>query len=952
MSLLFLDNSIRNLNIFKLTSLCIFKYTISNIISDCSFITINNFEDFIEIDNIVANIDFNNINNAALVIDTKIINNYLAQKLTMIKSNINIKIYNMSILENQQTILTDIDSILFTTGNSHSPLLSDFYSNNIFFKQSIKNLYFYEKLITNTNTNTNTNTHCKNVLLIDKTVSNYAVFLNSANSNTYPIVFNYNTDPLELLNLLTENFTTIERIAIVSTNNSSESNPHKNYNMFINNSTYFTDDDLVPNCTNYSDNLKFIINLIDKFNIKTIDFLACETLKINNWRQYYDILSKYNVNIGASIDNTGNILYGGNWIMETTNIDIKNIYFTENIGLYHSTLVIEDCIWTFGPTMPLKISMQCYVLFKSGLFANKLLLMGGTTDTEFSKVCLLFDPATNTWTQKADMIYPRVYHSAVILKDNRVLVIGNIYDKTCEIYNPITDIWTRTTDTNFGYNCEVYPQMMSSNIVLCDNLQPGLNKKVLAYSNIYQQYEIYDPATEIWTIGTYNISGKCLLKLLPNYKIMFFNFVTPNYTGMINISNLHVFNANNNHIIYDSQTDTFTNTGEIIIPIPISGNVNVFHRFFLFCRSNDKLYVFFELYNYKYISWETYQIEGTYLGYIVYDPSTNSWTFGKFVDISYNIASFALLNNDTLFIQSRYTTANNIYDIDNDIVFTYSHFDSMINIYDTTIVLNNDKIYMFGGCRLFNYLMTDTVYIITPPSYTPPAPPVLPISRNYFFNEPLYFTKSIGVFSKHSIPDIGEYDYIIKLNMSLNDFFITRSYQQNQNDINNIDITFNVNQDNFNLAYNNTLMDSNRDALIKGSEYVTSCDTRILEIIALKIFGHAKARTAIKNDTSIISGIKHNLFNFFNNIVQNYKTNIFNQYVQYDLVDLNNNDINEPINFNFTNDVIDFPGYIHGSLLDTNQLSSNLLNGPTSGNSSSLINGVYNIPILIKFGQT
>ena len=69
-------------------------------------------------------------------------------------------------------------------------------------------------------------------------------------------------------------------------------------------------------------------------------------------------------------------------------------------------------------------------------------------------------------------------------------------------------------------------------------------------------------------------------------------------------------------------------------------------------------------------------------------------------------------------------------------------------------------------------------------------------------------------------------------------------------------------------------------------------------------------------------------------------------------MNLNNNDINEPINFNFTNDVIDFTGYIHGSLLDTEQLSSNLLNGPTSGNSTSLINGVYNIPILIKFGQT
>ena len=44
------------------------------------------------------------------------------------------------------------------------------------------------------------------------------------------------------------------------------------------------------------------------------------------------------VTIGASNDNTGNINFGGDWIMENTMIDVKNIYFNENIDNFASLL--------------------------------------------------------------------------------------------------------------------------------------------------------------------------------------------------------------------------------------------------------------------------------------------------------------------------------------------------------------------------------------------------------------------------------------------------------------------------------------------------------------------------------------------------------------------------------------------------------------------------------------
>jgi alpha-tubulin suppressor-like RCC1 family protein len=54
---------------------------------------------------------------------------------------------------------------------------------------------------------------------------------------------------------------------------------------------------------------------------------------------YYGILTKVTgVTVGASNDRTGNIKYGGDWVMESTNQDIELIYFTQTIEYYQFLL--------------------------------------------------------------------------------------------------------------------------------------------------------------------------------------------------------------------------------------------------------------------------------------------------------------------------------------------------------------------------------------------------------------------------------------------------------------------------------------------------------------------------------------------------------------------------------------------------------------------------------------
>ena len=150
-------------------------------------------------------------------------------------------------------------------------------------------------------------TNMQNVLLVAVDANNLAQY---SNSNTFSIIYHPDSSRDELLTLLQSKFTTISRIAIAF-------HYSGDYSNFLNREPFFTQDDLSHNDLNgnYSANVQFIISLIGQFNITYIDYLACNTLQNSNWVNYYNILLTTGIKIGASNDDTGNIAYGGDWIM-------------------------------------------------------------------------------------------------------------------------------------------------------------------------------------------------------------------------------------------------------------------------------------------------------------------------------------------------------------------------------------------------------------------------------------------------------------------------------------------------------------------------------------------------------------------------------------------------------------------------------------------------------------
>ena len=71
----------------------------------------------------------------------------------------------------------------------------------------------------------------------------------------------------------------------------------------------------------------------------------------------------------------------------------------------------------------------------------------------------MYDPATDTWTQKADMPTPRSFLSTSVM-DGKIYAIGGMSNsneqwrlETVEVYDPATDTWAKARDITHARSC-------------------------------------------------------------------------------------------------------------------------------------------------------------------------------------------------------------------------------------------------------------------------------------------------------------------------------------------------------------------------------------------------------------------------------------------------------------------------------------------------------------------
>ena len=177
----------------------------------------------------------------------------------------------------------------------------------------------------------------ENIVLIEDTVGDISNLFHNLNNKSFGIIYNINSTKSELINILNnKNVSSIKRLCIVF----ADTNLKKKGKRFLDNNMLFLISDFNKTSMNEtSENFKFLIELLQDYNIINLDFLACNTLKYDLFKNYYNKINEFSdVIIGASDDKTGNIKYGGDWVLESTNEDIQNIYFNESIINYTRTL--------------------------------------------------------------------------------------------------------------------------------------------------------------------------------------------------------------------------------------------------------------------------------------------------------------------------------------------------------------------------------------------------------------------------------------------------------------------------------------------------------------------------------------------------------------------------------------------------------------------------------------
>jgi hypothetical protein len=206
------------------------------------------------------------------------------------------------------------------------------------------------------------------------------------------------------------------------------------------------------------------------------------------------------------------------------------------------------------------------------------------------------------------------------------------------------------------------------------------------------------------------------------------------------------------------------------------------------------------------------------------------------------------------------------------------------------------------------------------------------------------FTTSFVLIPEKYNPQLFDYNINIYTVGQKQSLFNTATYNYSNA---NIPPVFNIE---LNLNQLSTFLSSSRsitsasNSLINTNAFETSMrpfGERLLEIVAVKIFGHPKTRAAISNDNSFYNTtqISTQIYNTFNN----HRNELGNYFMGlYDITQVNNNA--QLINVSNLN--IIFPFFFRGT---TQKNTTNLFrNGPNVGG-SLLVNGNYNIPLLLTF---
>ena len=182
---------------------------------------------------------------------------------------------------------------------------------------------------------------------------------------------------------------------------------------------------------------------------------------------------------------------------------------------------------------------------------------GGTGLSGFLATAELYDPATGSWTATGNMNGIRILHTATLLADGKVLVAGgaDIISETsvnplatAELYDPSTGTWTTTGNMTRARARHTATLLPNGKVLVVGGSGSAAGSDSLATA------ELYDPSTGTWTATGNMIEARTrhTATLLPDGRVL--------VAGGDSSSGPQLASAE----LYDPVTGSWTATGKMV----------------------------------------------------------------------------------------------------------------------------------------------------------------------------------------------------------------------------------------------------------------------------------------------------------------------------------------------------------------------------------------------------